>query len=330
MVKSQDQSIRRERLIARNKEGRLGRLEKRPIGNGGLAFCHLSDAALAVDDFIPLREPRHLCISASGTIYVTEINRLLEISFDGDILNEFTHELFSFLHTININGDHALVTSSGFDSVIEINLKNGDETYLWNAWENGFNPDLDGVWLTLDTNKYRGYLSDGKNACLINPSDYGELGLLTARRTAHPNYAVNSPYEKNVIYIGIAHDGCIVKVNTKTKKNSIINLDVGPMSHGLYPLDGGWCLTNTMRGEWFTFTKDFQVKKKYSFSNMEKLHPEIGDIEWVQQVSPVCKNIFIALDANRGLIIFDIKKEIFSNIAIDPEWCVQDCMFIKN
>ncbi len=327
VVKSQDQIERRKRMIENREKGKIGRIKKRPVAKGLLLKAQISSKAIQILWTKEFDEPRH--IKRFGNNYLlTEMNQLLLINSLGKILKSYQNSWFAFLHTVDVNKNRALLTSSGYDMVLEIDLENGKETWRWEAWKNGFNPDDAGNYLTTNKKDYEKYNKKGLKTLWVKPENYGRQGILTAHRTAHPNMAYYHPYKKDKILIAIAHDGTIYEVDRNNYKKSELTNFLHQMAHGLKFHMDKWIITDTTQALFYSLKKDFSIENIYKFANLKGKHPDAHENEWIQQITPVNKYLYIALDANRGLIIFDIQKKIYQLLPINENWCIQDCLII--
>lgn len=328
VIKSQDQIIRRNKLIATKKNGKYGRISKREIGNGLLVKAKLDNNKVSISKSYNYEEPRHILKLSSGEYLLTAIDKIYRLNKDFEVIKVQENPLFAFLHTIKTNRkeNKFLLVSSGYDSVFEIDSI-GEVINHWLAWENGFNPDENGNWLALNENYYSKYIDEGKNALLIDPSKYGREGLLTSIRSAHPNLAIYDPYDDDESFIvSIGHQGHLFRINFNQHTTLLILAELNQMPHGLYPFDNGWCVTNTTKGEFWVLDNAFKKKKIYSFNELEHKVKGTEDIEWIQQIIPVNKNCFLALDANRGLIAVDSQKKQYSVYKPNENWCFQDAL----
>ncbi|MBS3763408.1 MAG: hypothetical protein KGZ25_08920 [Planctomycetes bacterium] len=330
VVKSQDQIQRRKRMLEGRDKGRFGRVKPRPVGSGLLVTGRLEKGEFQVEKQAEFDEPRHLHILPDGGLLMTEIDRLLFLNPDTFAVDDIiTHPYFAFLHTIDVSADgrYGLVVSSGYDAVFEVDLSAREVVSGWFAWEHGFNPDADGVWLAASPERAEQYEREGKDALYVDCADYGRQGLLTARRTAHPNMAVYDPYDdERSFLVSAGHDGGIYRVNRDDLETQKMYEVGDQMPHGLRPFEGGWCITNTVRGEWWLLDRDFNLQEVYSVAEMGGKVPGTEDVEWVQQAVPVGENYVLFLDANRGLIAVDRKNKEYSIYQPDPNWCIQDAL----
>ena len=101
------------------------------------------------------------------------------------------------------------------------------------------------------------------------------------------------------------------------------------MSHGIYKKSNNdLMITLTTEGLWIWLDKTFKKIKTLSFKNLDKKIHGIEDAEWIQQVVPFNDNIGLSIDANRGLIAFDLNKEEYCVYNPNENWCIQDVLFV--
>jgi hypothetical protein len=332
VVKSQDQTLRRNRLLSGLKNGKYGRTETRPTATGLLAYVTLSDGLVRLNWKREFQEPRHIIQLDAEEYALTDVNGVNIVSKDGSVKRRILDPLYAFLHSIDRNEsdrDKLLICSSGYDAVIESNLITGERSFLWSAWENGFNPDEEGNWLALTTDYYNKLLSDGKQAIFVDPAKYGEQGINTKYRSAHPNVAVYNPYKNNeFIIVSIGHGGTLYEVDLVSLESRLIFNGLSQMPHGLMPYENGWVVTNTTKGEIWFLTSDFTPTDILSFDGFPGKMAELGAVEWLQNTKLATNGTFLCLDANRGLVAFDLLNRRFNVFQPDPEWCFQDAIVV--
>ena len=96
-------------------------------------------------------------------------NRVYILS--ANAIDTLDHEWFSYIHTVDfspLDPSKLLVSSSGFDSLFEFNIKSKEKTFEWFAWENGFDKGVDpdtgeSVYLTRNSVLARQYEANGDN-----------------------------------------------------------------------------------------------------------------------------------------------------------------------
>lgn len=329
VVKSQDQTKRRERLLAGRKNGKFGRTEERPTAVGLLVKIVLTKSKLEIIWKKEFLEPRHIIRLKNGNLALTDVNGVNILDDKGILIKRLSDPLFAFLHSLEQHSkdeDRLLVCSSGFDAVIEKNIKTEERVSLWSAWENGFNPDEDGNWLSLSREYYQTLQNENKLAKFIDPNIYGEQGINTKYRSAHPNVAVYNPYKNyKTIIISIGHGGALIETSiNNSAPNSKINAGLSDMPHGLTAYQDGWYVTNTTKGEVLFLTKSFELVEKIDFSDFPGKSSFLGDIEWVQNTKATSGDKYLSVDANRGIIALDKEKMEYQIYQPDMEWCIQD------
>jgi len=338
VVKSQDQAERRARIVEKLRRGeKIGRMEPRPIAEGLLLKCRLppeggrrldADGALSVTRF---REPRHVFSRSKDRFLLTEIGRVDLIDGGGAILDTFTHPYFAFLHSVVLDRrqEHMLVTSSGYDAILELDVRTKQESWRWFGWDHGFNPNDEGVYYSNSPEKAEDLRAQGYVAQYIDPDDYSEQGLLTATRTTHPNVALYNPYTSESTVVASLGYGQIAEIDRSTSEcRVVLNADV-PVLHGLMPYRQGWLVTNTCAGELWVLDRDFNLMQRYDFRGLPGKPAEVGDGEWLQHVTPLSDGLFVGLDANRGIIVVDVAAECYEILHPDPSWCIQDLLVIE-
>jgi hypothetical protein len=332
VVKSQDQTIRRDRLIGGIKNGKFGRTENRPTAIGLLARVTLTEGEVKLEWKKEFPEPRHIIKLGSNEYALTDVNSVNILTLDGTIQRRIHDPLYAFLHSIDRKGDDEnklLICSSGYDAIVETDIKTGTRTFLWSAWENGFNPDEDGNWLALTNEYHTRMLEEGRRTIFVDPATYGEQGINTKFRSAHPNVAIYNPYKNNSTFIvSIGHGGALYEVDLTNFDSHLVFDGLSQMPHGLMPYKDGWVVTNTTKGEIWFLSSDFVPIDIVSFEGLPGKLPELGSIEWLQNTKVTTEGLFLCLDANRGIIAFDVVQRKLNVFQPDPEWCFQDVILV--
>lgn len=333
VVKSQDQTVRRNRLLSKVKNGRYGRTESRPTAIGLLANVFLHDGQAQLNWKKEFPEPRHIIRLCDDVYALTDVSGVNVIDKDGEVSNRINDPLYAFLHSIDQNElkkDKILVCSSGYDAIIETNIKTEERSFLWSAWENGFNPDENGNWLALTDSYHEHLVSEGKKSLLIEPEKYGEQGINTKFRSAHPNVAVYNPYKDNsTMIVSIGHGGTLYEVDLISHKTSLVFDELSEMPHGLMPYKGGWLVTNTTKGEVWSLSANFEAERILSLRELPGKNPDLGSIEWIQNTKVTSDGLMLCLDANRGLVAIDVVNKKYNVFHPDMEWCLQDGIILQ-
>ncbi len=335
VVKSQDQLKRRKRLINQLDNGELGRVERRPVGEGLLVRFELPLTGPRLDRETAswtksFDECRHITQVEDNKYLLTEMGRVHLIDFGGMVQRTYDHPYFGFLHTVqrSEDGDRILIASSGYDAIIELELESGEETWSWFGWEHGFNPNEKGIYFARSEEEKECLQHDGHEVQFVDPEAYGRRGLITRDRTTIPNACRYDPRKKNTIIASIGKNGLIVRIDKRTGKYTVLYEDLDQMPHGIYPLEEGWGVTDTLKGQFLEFDRAFSPIRRYDFSQLGGKPEPLADREWLQQVIPVTSNKWIALDANRGLMFVDLERERYEIQKVDENWCMQDLLLL--
>lgn len=327
VVKSCDQMERRQRMLNALDKGKVMGLEPRSVAQG-LVFTTCFNGKESENAITQkFLEPRHIKKAPNGDVWLTTIDKLYKLDENMKIAQTIEHDLFSFLHTLDFNADgtRVLVCATGYDSIIEIDLRTGQETYRWMAWEYGFNPDQDGIWLTLDKDTAMRYASENLPHKLVTPSKDPQ-GIMMKHCTSHPNVAVYNPYKDDGSFlVSIAWSGTIYMVNRETGKAQPVSR-FNAMPHGLAPFEGGWMVTDTTSGRWVAFDRNWNCVREVVCSALPGKVTGSGDKEWLQIVLPYEKDKLLLLDANRGIIAVDLATKTYALYRSHPNYCIQDAM----
>ena len=328
VVKSQDQLERRRRLIAAVERDRIGRFEERPVAEGLVVLSRLEPGRRidrrSCGRVLTFREPRGIVRLRDGTLLVAEIDRVVQVEPEGRELREYRHPLFAFLHSIELAGDRRrlLVASSGYDALIEIDLASGAAIWEWVAWEHGFKPSEDGIYLAREPRAYRDLLAKGFPARLIEPERLGAHGLMTSERTNHPNSACYHPRDPGKVLATLGHSGEVVEIDRRTGDRRCVVAGLAAMPHGIEPHGEGWLVTDTLKGACWLLTSEFELASKLDFARLPGKPAELAGHEWLQLVRPISDEIYLAIDANRGLILVDPGRRRSAVVPVDESWCV--------
>lgn len=320
---------RMERIIRRNNQitrGERGSTVTRPISEGAVMI--ISDLTglnfISADDSeYSLRLPDSRGITANGTdFYIGSVNRILHFDTQNGTVTTLIHPWFAFIHSLDLSDDtmRILVTSAGFDRIIEMDTATGEPSWEWSAWTHGY-PHTISTHRTIVTSAE---FSNGVNNPLVvsNPKDYPEgIGLPPGDRTAFPNRAIY--LDDKSILATLFHHG-LIKIDRETGVATPI-LDKLSHPHGIRKYRSGYIITDTANGVCIILDRNLRPTKIFSFRNLPDKAPEAESEEWLQQVIPFGDNLLAAIDSNRAkLYILDIDRMRKRSISYDPNWVMQE------
>jgi hypothetical protein len=331
-IKSQDQIDRRRRLIEALRGGRIGRIEERPIAEGLVVAATLRPGQRVDRGSAALvrthREPRGIALLDGGAMLVAEIDRVLHLDAMGKILREYRHPLFGFLHSVELSADRrrALVVSSGYDTVMELDLGTGVILWDWTSWEHGFNPGEDGIYLARSDVRFRELVEQGLPARLVEPERLGAHGLMTSARTNHPNSACYHPRDPGKVLATLGHSGDVIEIERPSGAWRRAVSGLAAMPHGIMARDDGWLVTDTLRGACWFLSANFELEQKLGFNRLPGKPAELAENEWLQSVHALGDGVLLGLDANRGLILVRPAERVYAVVPVDEQWCVHCCV----
>lgn len=308
------------------RKGVTGSLSTRPVAKG--IFMVIRDLRdhnfLTTEDSEYNRtfsDPRGVAIQGND-VYIGSVDRINYLNALTGNISTIRHPWFAFIHSLelNNNGAQLLVTSPGFDRIIEIDTNTGKPTWEWSAWAHGYSHTV---------GSHKTIVSGSKNAMGVNnvliindPSDYpGGLGLPPGDRTAFPNSAIT--LDKNHILATLFHDG-LIKINKKTGESTTI-LNGLSHPHGIRRYKSGFVVTDTGNGVCIVLDKNLHPIQYLSFVNLPDKAPEAGAAEWLQQVVPINDQLLCAIDSNRGSIfIVDPETHLIRRVPYNINWVMQE------
>ena len=326
IVKSLDQIERRLRLVESKERGRIGRIEERAIAKGlwvridGIKATSIERSTARVSEF---REPRGLAQIAPDRFLLSDVSSVLLLDAEARVLRRFTHPFFAFLHSLSFDriNERFLVVSSGYDCLVEMDLE-GRVLWEWFAWEHGYNPSLDGTYLCRTAALAERYRAEGKRSVFVDSSKLGELGLMTSQRSNHPNSACYHPTDPNRVLATLGHSGEVIDIDRRSAAARTVVSGLEAMPHAIQPCGEGWIITNTLRGEFWLLDRGFNLQTRVVTRNLPGKPKEMSAHEWLQAAYPLPNGKFIAADANRGLIVVDLRTREYRVFPVDASWCV--------
>ncbi len=316
--------------IGRGKEqvlnGQRGSSTSRPISNG--AVMVMSDLAKqtslsANSSALTLNLPDSRGIATHGDeIYLGSVDRVYHIDAGNGTKSILEHPWFAFIHSLQLteNGEKILVTSPGFDRIIELDTATGAPSWEWVAWDHGYDHSVASGKKIVTRPADSGL----DNAVLISsPKDYpGGLGLPPADRAAFPNSATYFLDNKSILAT-LFHGG-LIKIDRKTGNVDLVLSDLSH-PHGILKYQSGYIVTDTGHGAFLVLDKNLKVAKRVSFINLPGKAKEAQSAEWLQNVAPLNNGLLVAIDSNRAsFYILDLDNKLKRRISYDPNWVVQE------
>ncbi|MEO9885908.1 MAG: hypothetical protein ABJR05_13965 [Balneola sp.] len=316
----------RARYITSKKSGysNSGSVERRKPAIGGVVSLVLENGTLIAESVLArLKEPRGIDI-CDRFLAVSSDKKVFIIKNNGD-LKELSDEWFSYIHTVQFSPENSnllLVSSSGFDLILEYDHTTNIKTFEWLAWENGFNKSIDPktgetVYLTRSKKEYEQYLLKNQSSILI--TEPSNQDLPTAKRAAFINSVTYDSNKK--LLATFFHEGKVYKIDRFTGVSEpIISGLKNP--HGGHSIENKIVATSTASGE--LIIQDESQKRIINFSALDGKPQELSGLEWVQN-TVTYKNLFISIDSNRtNFVIIDPDNRKYDIIPYNKDWAIQD------
>lgn len=207
---------------------------------------------------------------ADGTPANEHIVRLNE---NGEIDLEIRSPLFSQLRSIRRTENGLLVTSSGVDAILEVDMQG---TVLWSWWatEHGYDQ------------------AHGGGARVVDKEIDHRLKCYPGRlQTTHMNSAIVDPYDPTKIITVLFYQGALARIDRETLKTDVVAEGLsGP--HHIRPHSKGYMLSNSRKGQVILFDRDFKVRETIQATG--RLFP----VKWVQDAIETPYDTHLVADCN--------------------------------
>lgn len=263
---------------------------------------------------------------------------------------------FKLMHTVTFHPDPdkpniVLVSSSGVDRILEVDINTEEIVYEWFAWDHGFNknhlgmtlvekgkplPVLSDNTLVLSTEEYIekfggksvADLAPGTEICIVVDSLGGDvnLGLETVFHTVHPNWSGYS-IDGTKILSTFLLTGQAVEIDIATGDTRVI-ADGLSKPHGLVPFQGGYLISSSRQGFVLHINQNYEVLAQYDFSDLPFDNGDNFPSNWIQYSDTIDGDELIAtVDSRRAtFFIWNPATKEYSTYPYDPKWLVQSIL----
>jgi len=220
-----------------------------------------------LDEIFPTKPFGMEYVAGEGLYFITGLpccidgqsgdEHILRLNDQGEIDLIIKHPLFSQMRSLRRTKNGLLVTSSGIDAILEVNLQ-GEIIWDWFATEQGYSTRYGGGERTIDRN------FDHRTLCYS-----GKL------QTTHLNSAIVDPYDESKILTILFYQGKVVRIDRKTLSLEPVIENLNG-AHHIRSHSKGYMLSNSRKGETHIYDRNFQLLEIISGTN--KLFP----VKWVQ------------------------------------------------
>ena len=327
-VKSFDLLAIRKRYLQSRSRSKTGSVERREPAQGGIVYIEVENGSIVHFEILAkIRESRGIDISGSRIALSSE-NRIYIFNHNEQEPQIIDHPWLSYIHTVRFSSDitKLLASSSGLDSLLEFDLKNGAACWEWVAWEHGYNEGENPETrqkhiLTRHALEAQHLKKEGKNVIYI--AKHGKKSLPTALRAAFMNSAEYSTDDK--VLATLFHHGTVIEISKTTNTWKVVYQGMSK-PHGGMLVKNAFLVTDTGGGQ-VILKKDAMIMI-YDFSALPGKSKELAELEWFQ-FSRLRDNTIVAIDSNRNAIIFiDIRAKKRMSLPYDGNWAIQEFCFV--
>jgi len=236
-------------------------------------------------------------------IYVNSMreNTIYVLDFDFNAYRRIDNQYFNDLHSLNSTNRGTIVTSTGLDTILEVDDA-GKILFDWWAIDNGFDRDQYG------------------NQRIINRSiDHTNIDYPTLLQTTHINSAIYMDNNEEDILASLFHQGKILKIDAKTKKACVL-LDDLTNPHSIYSLNNGeYIISDTQGHRIILFDIHGQIIKELK-----------GDFNWIQDSIRLSNGNFLVADSNNHKILeIDSSGKIMDSHNYSKNWKIYQIKEVK-
>lgn len=236
-----------------------------------------------LDEIYPTKPFGMEYVAGEGLYFITGLpccidgqagdEHILRLNDQGEIDLVIKHPLFSQMRSLRRTKNGILVTSSGIDAILEVNL-DGEIIWDWFGTEQGYSTRYGGGERTIDRD------FDHRTLCYS-----GKL------QTTHLNSAIVDPYDESKILTILFYQGKVARIDRETLQlEHVINNLNG--AHHIRPHSKGYMLSNSRKGETHIYDRNFQLLEIIDGTN--SLFP----VKWVQDTVEQPSGSHLIADCN--------------------------------
>lgn len=195
----------------------------------------------------------------------------------GRLLGRISHPYLNDAHSIERTRRGLLITSTGCDVVLELDL-DGTLLFEWWAAEHGYSTSPSGVQRTAGRGQ-----------------DHRDLLYHTTYQTTHLNEALFRDPDERYLLVSLFHQGQIVQIDRAlppAQQGPEVLLDGLRNPHGLRKAPFGWLVTSSTGGEVLLLDDDFRVFDRLRY-----------ETSWIQDCALLSSGDLLLNDINRARLV---------------------------
>lgn len=355
IVKGEDTSDLSERFSALIRADQDGKSDfyvlKRTESKKGFVALTMLGTKIDINQNLWKREglePRGFAVQGDLMVigFVDELH-VISIT-DGKLLKVIRNPKLKLIHTIEFspeNPNRILVSSTGADRILELDIMTGDIVWEWNPWVHGYSRNKLGLTIVTKGDPIptgtnvrvvthqeaeqmmaRGEMVPGGEV-LVSVVDFGTivspLGIERWQNVAAANWAGYGKTPDKILAT-LLHANKAVEIDKGTGNVRVLFDDLNK-PHGIISFQEGYLISDTLRGRVLLFDENFHIKKIFSFSDLPlEAGQEEQFYEWIQFTSPIGESFLATVDSRRKKVfIWDPQGKIYSEYSYNPNWHIQ-------
>lgn len=236
-----------------------------------------------IDEIYPTKPFGMEYVEGEGLYFITGLpccidgvagdEHILRLNDQGEIDLVIKHPLFSQLRSLRRTEKGLIITSSGIDAILEVDLQ-GEIIWSWFGTEQGYSTMYGGGERTID------HELDHRTLCYP-----GRL------QSTHLNSAIVDPYDDSKILTILFYQGKVARIDRKTLELDIVINDLSG-AHHIRPHSKGYMLANSRKGEARVYDREFQLLD--IIAGTSPLFP----VKWVQDTVEQPSGSYLIADCN--------------------------------
>jgi len=236
-----------------------------------------------LDEIYPTKPFGMEYVAGEGLYFITGLpccidgeagdEHILRLNDQGEIDLVIKHPLFSQLRSLRRTKNGLMITSSGIDAILEVDLQ-GEIVWSWFGTEQGYSTKYGGGERSIDRD------FDHRTMCYP-----GRL------QTTHLNSAIVDPYDDSKILTILFYQGKVARIDRSTLDLEIVINDLNG-AHHIRPHSKGYMLANSRKGEARIYDHEFQLLE--TIAGTSPLFP----VKWVQDTVELPSGSHLIADCN--------------------------------
>lgn len=236
-----------------------------------------------IDEIYPTKPFGMHYVPGEGLYFITGLpcsedgvagdEHIVRLNDQGEIDLTLHNPLFTQLRSLRRTEQGLLITSSGIDAILEVDLK-GNIIWSWYATEQGYPVAYNGDERTIDKN-----------------IDHRLKNYPGKLQSTHLNSVIVDPYDSSKVLTVLFYQGKVARIDRNTLEHDIVITNLNG-AHHIRPHSQGYMLANSRKGEVCIYDKNFQLIDNIIGTN--KWFP----IKWVQDAIETSASSYLIADCN--------------------------------